>query len=1390
MRTTTPKKIASLLALCLALTVFVTVPAAAQNFTWNGNGFNANWSVGENWNGDVAPSPEVFNGTLTFSGSSRLVNFNDIEGLSITNLVLNTSSWNISGNALQLFPSGNAIEIGAGLHSTIANDITVMTTGKTLQTGSTGAGSLTLSGSFNAGANEIRKDGTGSSVIFNGNGKTVTMGLFVVRKGFITFTNGVAATLSSLQIGNDGNQVGIVNVGGDDTSVHASASIETGRNTGSNEGRLNVSGGTVSANILLTGQNAGTLNTSGIYQSGGIIKANNLRAANNGPSMIQVSGGTMIITNGNESSTTYGLHQNGSSVLTISGDGEVIIGTGDNQKWNLAAGAASGTLNLNGGTLSVFGFTKMNASATTIINLDGGTLRSLGNAADWLNDLANTTVNVGNGGAVIDNNGFAITISEPLLNNGSGGLTKLGGGVLTLAGANTYVGDTVVSAGVLALTNGAAIADTSTLKIESGAQVQVDTAETVQGLYLAGVLQVAGTWGSSASGAANVNDTYFTGTEVLTVLNGATPNLTPTDITLAPDSITENNAFGALVGTFSTEDPNLGDTFTYTLVSGTGDTDNFRFSIDGDQLLAAETFSVDNDTDYSIRVRSTDQGGLSVEKTILVKIFAANVPTDIVLSSTSIGSNYVAPANLATLSAVDLDPGETFTFALASGAGDTDNASFSITGNQLSIIDQLPVGNYSIRIGVTDSTSEYFEKAVTITVNPAFIWSGTGPDNLWSTALNWVDNASPAGFVADLVFTNALQTDNYNDIVGLTTSGLKFSDPSPLDTNDVLIEFADWTVSGNPLTIAVPVSNGAGVHGSAGKTVVISNDITVAASPGANNRTTLFTTHWASNSVVVLSGNYDAGSAGGDVWKDGGGTTNSPSTLVFNGSGKMVTGRSLTVRKGAIVFENGVTANFTGADSTLGLDVPWHENSPSTDIRGEGTSVIFGNTLRVASQVSDSKLKISSGASLTVSNILMTGGGTFYRDRILLDGGTLNVGSAVIMGQAALADATNGWYQTGGNAYVTGAFRAGNNGPTTVEISGGLLLVTNPDGMHLAEKGSTTMTLGGSGVVQCGPAGQNRFLLVQDSGTAGEGTLNLNVGGTIRLTAFGRNNTTLPVTVNFNGGTLEFPSTSTTLIPDYANTTWNILSGLTVDVTAGGSAAVNGPLVAAGSGGLTKTGAGALLLNGANSYTGVTTVSAGKLGGIGTIAGNVVTAAGASVAPGTNDIGTLTINGNLSSGGGFAIEVNTSLGQSSDLLVVSGTLTQTGPGILTVSNLGPALVIGQKFYPFNGKVLTGGALLTVTSLDPSVGFINNLAVDGSIEVAPAAPVPAEITSTLVSGGAEIRLDWPAGQGWRLERQTNSLAVGLSANWVEVATEPPYTNAVNIAPSTFFRLVYP
>ena len=47
-------------------------------------------------------------------------------------------------------------------------------------------------------------------------------------------------------------------------------------------------------------------------------------------------------------------------------------------------------------------------------------------------------------------------------------------------------------------------------------------------------------------------------------------NHPPTDIALAPASVLENEPVGTVVGTFSTTDPDVGDTFSYTLVGGAG----------------------------------------------------------------------------------------------------------------------------------------------------------------------------------------------------------------------------------------------------------------------------------------------------------------------------------------------------------------------------------------------------------------------------------------------------------------------------------------------------------------------------------------------------------------------------------------------------------------------------------------------------------------------------------------------------------------------------------------------------------------------------------------------------------------------------------------------------
>jgi len=107
---------------------------------------------------------------------------------------------------------------------------------------------------------------------------------------------------------------------------------------------------------------------------------------------------------------------------------------------------------------------------------------------------------------------------------------------------------------------------------------------------------------------------------VSTASTVAVANLAPTDTSISSASIAEYNAIGDVIGTFSTVDPDAGDTFTYALVAGTGDTDNALFSIDGADLLADEVFDYNTRNSYSIRVRSTDQGGMSFEKVFIMSI--------------------------------------------------------------------------------------------------------------------------------------------------------------------------------------------------------------------------------------------------------------------------------------------------------------------------------------------------------------------------------------------------------------------------------------------------------------------------------------------------------------------------------------------------------------------------------------------------------------------------------------------------------------------------------------------------------------------------------------------------------------------------------------------------
>jgi len=160
------------------------------------------------------------------------------------------------------------------------------------------------------------------------------------------------------------------------------------------------------------------------------------------------------------------------------------------------------------------------------------------------------------------------------------------------------------------------------------------------------------------------------------------------------------------IGTLTTTDPDSGDTFTYTLVSGAGDTDNASFQIAGDKLQNATILNFEAQSTYSVRVRTTDAGGLFYEEVFTIIVTDANdAPTALNLSATSIDEGLASGSTVGAFSTTDQEGGQTHTYTLATGAGDTDNASFTISGNQLqtaAIFDFETKSSYDIRVRTTD----------------------------------------------------------------------------------------------------------------------------------------------------------------------------------------------------------------------------------------------------------------------------------------------------------------------------------------------------------------------------------------------------------------------------------------------------------------------------------------------------------------------------------------------------------------------------------------------------------------------------------------------------------------------------------------------------------------
>ena len=198
-------------------------------------------------------------------------------------------------------------------------------------------------------------------------------------------------------------------------------------------------------------------------------------------------------------------------------------------------------------------------------------------------------------------------------------------------------------------------------------------------------------------------------------------NDAPTDIALSGSSVNENLSSGTAVGTFASTDQDTGQTYTYSLVSGTGGADNASFIIEGNTLKTAASFDYETKTSYSILVQTDDGHGGTFQKVFSITVNNVNdAPTDVALSASNVNENQPSGTAVGTFSATDQDGGPSYTYTLVSGTGSTDNASFTIVGNTLKTaasFDYETKTSYSVRVQTDDGNGGSFQKVFAVTVN-------------------------------------------------------------------------------------------------------------------------------------------------------------------------------------------------------------------------------------------------------------------------------------------------------------------------------------------------------------------------------------------------------------------------------------------------------------------------------------------------------------------------------------------------------------------------------------------------------------------------------------------------------------------------------------------------
>jgi len=299
----------------------------------------------------------------------------------------------------------------------------------------------------------------------------------------------------------------------------------------------------------------------------------------------------------------------------------------------------------------------------------------------------------------------------------------------------------------------------------------------------------------------NIDEIRFTGSDGTHILHIAIDELDFEDAVL-PSSNSAPTISNATASQTVDDNETLKPFSEVTLADAEGDDINITISLDNNAkgVLSATTIAsgtvasvqaslraitfnpadnrvaVENSETTTFTITANDGTADSTPNTITTVVSTSmnDAPINIALNSTTVAQSGGANATVGTLSTTDADTGETFTYSLVSGSGDSNNGLFNINSTTLRANDSGALsGNYSVRVQTDDGHSGTFAKAFTITVTDdvAPTLSAISSTNVAGTSADILATANESGTMYYVITTSSTAPSNTQVVAGQDNSG-------------------------------------------------------------------------------------------------------------------------------------------------------------------------------------------------------------------------------------------------------------------------------------------------------------------------------------------------------------------------------------------------------------------------------------------------------------------------------------------------------------------------------------------------------------------------------------------------------------------------------------------